>query len=135
MSGYKDFAIEVCDAVGSVTGDEPEAMLEWLDGYEGCMAEGVCTLLEGDSEVQECVVDPMYETCADGSLVLGRKFRARLQRLLDVMTGGNVRMYASVVEATPESVLDAVIGAYAYAEWRVQSGQTTNGRAPWPAGA
>lgn len=114
MSKFKDFMIDACGAMEWVTGDEPDAMLDWLEGYEGSLAEGLCTLLEGDSDVQGCVVDPMYEVREDGSRTLGKKFRARLQRLLNVMAGGRVRMYASVVDATPESVLDAVFEAYAH---------------------
>ncbi len=116
MSGFKGLAIEVCDAMERTTGDDFDAMLDWLEGYEGSLAEGICTLLEGDSDVQGCVVDPMYEVRENGSRTLGKKFRARLQRLLNVMAGGRVRMYASVVDATPESVLDAVLKAYAYAK-------------------
>ncbi|MDY4534162.1 MAG: hypothetical protein SPD98_02790 [Tractidigestivibacter sp.] len=116
MSAYKDIAIEICDAMELVTGDEPEAMLDWLEGYEGSLADGVCVLLEGDSDAQDGPVVPMYELGADGACVLGERFRARLQRLLDAMTGGEMRGWAQAAAraagATPESVMGAIAEAH-----------------------
>lgn len=118
MSEFKNFAIEICDAMESVTGDDPDAMLEWLDGYEGELAEGVCTLLEGDSDVQDGPVVPMYERTVGGRTRLNPDFRARLLRVLGLMTCHRCRSWcietADEAEANPDSVMHALLKAYAH---------------------
>lgn len=120
MSEFKNFAIEICDAMESVTGDDPDAMLEWLDGYDSEMPDAVCTLLEGDSDVQDGPVMPMYERTADGATRLNPEFRKRLASVLNVMTCCSCLGWcvdtANAASADPQSVVDALLKAYAYAE-------------------
>jgi hypothetical protein len=118
MSGFSGFAIEVCDAMERVTGDGFNAMLDWLEGYEGDVAEGVCTLLEGDSDVQDGPVVPMYERTVGGRTRLNPDFRARLLRVLGLMTCRRCRSWcietADEAEANPDSVMHALLKAYAH---------------------
>jgi hypothetical protein len=114
MSGFKGLAIEICDAMERTTGDDFDAMLDWLEDYEGSMAEGVCILIEGDSDVQEGHMVPMYQVGGD----LNPAFRRRLYRLLCEMTRGAdwpwCKAEAWACKANPQSVMQAILKAYAH---------------------
>lgn len=118
MSGFKGFEVEVCEAIEGVTNGRAWEMLDWLQGYEGGMAEGVCTLLEGDSDVQDGPVVPMYERSVCGGVRLNPDFRKRLASVLNLMTCCSCLGWcietANEAGADPDSVMHALLKAYAH---------------------
>jgi hypothetical protein len=118
MSGFKNFEVEICEAIEGVTNGRAWEMLDWLQGYEGGMAEGVCTLLEGDSDVQDGPFVPMYERSVSGGIRLNPDFRKRLASVLGLMTCCECLSWcirtANEAGANPDSVMLALLKAYAH---------------------
>lgn len=118
MSGFKDFEVEVCEAIAGVANGRAWDMLDWLQGYEGGMAEGVCILLEGDSDVQDGPFVPMYERSVCGGVRLNPDFRKRLVSVLSLMTCCECLSWcirtANEAGADQDSIMVALLKAYAY---------------------
>ena len=100
MSGFKDFEVEICEA------------------FEGGMAEGVCILLEGDSDVQDGPFVPMYERSVCGGVRLNPDFRKRLVSVLSLMTCCECLSWcirtANEAGADQDSIMVALLKAYAH---------------------
>lgn len=118
MSGFKDFEVEICEAFEGVTNGRAWDMLDWLQGYEGGMAEGVCILLEGDSDVQDGPFVPMYERSVCGGVRLNPDFRKRLVSVLSLMTCCECLSWcirtANEAGADQDSIMVALLKAYAH---------------------